>query len=453
MQLARPHRPPDPDAVFDKIRKLSSHQLPLVLNAASDERIQKKYPHWDDIRHLPPPEGVTSEAWWFSIKTRRSGQYRPVPVLDKGGFPFQYWVPDMILELLHRIDRDAGGVVRSTPEAITNPQTRDQYLIRSLVEEAITSSQLEGAVTTREVAKDMIRSGRPARDKSEQMILNNYRTMQWIVEIKDREMSPELVLEMHRKVTVNTLDDPDMAGRFRRPDQRIVVNDIEGEVYHDPPPAAELAKRCQVLCDFANGKTPDFFVHPAVRAIILHFWLAYDHPFVDGNGRTARALFYWAMLRGGFWLFEFISISTILRKSPAKYARSYLYTETDDNDLTYFIVYQTEVIQRAIKELFAYIDRKTAEAREMESHLRALQLFDHRQTDLLRHALKHPHGEYAIQGHQQSHRVAYQTARNDLLELQDKGLLNMHKRGKLMVFTVPGDLTSKLRKMSQKMPA
>ncbi|NLB65196.1 MAG: Fic family protein [Lentisphaerae bacterium] len=435
------------NALFGQIQKLSPHRLARVLEAATDERIQKKYLHWDEIRRFSPPKGVTSKEWWFAIKTRRSGQYRPVALRDKSGAPFQFWVPDTILEVLHRIDREVGGVMQTTSEPILNPHTRNRYLIRSLVEEAITSSQLEGAATTREVAKEMIRSGRPARDRSEQMILNNYRTMQWILEIKDREMSPELVLEMHRRVTEKTLDDPEMAGRFRRPDQRVVLSDIEGEVYHDPPLAKELPARCQVMCDFANGKTPDYFVHPAVRAIILHFWLAFDHPFVDGNGRTARALFYWAMLRGGFWMFEFISISTILRKSPARYARSYLYTETDDNDLTYFIVYQTEVIQRAIKELFAYIERKTAEASAMESHLRALRLFNHRQTDLLRHALKHPHGEYVIQGHQHIHRVAYQTARTDLLELQSKGLLNMYKRGKQMVFTVPGDLILKLRKM------
>ena len=58
------------------------------------------------------------------------------------------------------------------------------------------------------------------------------------------------------------------------------------------------------------------FIHPMIRSIILHFWLAYDHPFVDGNGRTARALFYWSMLRHGYWLFEFISISQIILKGP-----------------------------------------------------------------------------------------------------------------------------------------
>jgi len=317
------------------------------------------------------------------------------------------------------------------------------------MEEAITSSQLEGAVTTREVAKELIRTGRSPRDKSEQMILNNYVTMRRIVDMKDQKMTPDLVLELHRMVTEKTLDDPEMAGRFRRPDQNIVVDDMEGEVYHEPPLAGELEERIQAMCDFANEKTPGYFIHPVVRAIILHFWLAYDHPFVDGNGRTARALFYWGMLHRGFWLFEFISISAIPRKAPVKYARSFLYTESDSNDLTYFIVAQTQVIRRAIVELHAYIGRKTAEVAELESKLKALRRFNHRQAEVIRHALKHLYQEYTIESHQKSHDVAYQTARTDLLGLQAQELLGMEKRGKTMVFQVPHDLAAKLRKLGQ----
>lgn len=177
--------------------------------------------------------------------------------------------------------------------------------------------------------------------------------------------------------------------------------------------------------------------------------MAYDHPFVDGNGRTARALFYWGVLHYGYWLFEFISISNILRKAPIKYARSFLHTETDDNDLTYFIVAQAHVIHRAIDELHAYIDRKTSETRELEAHLRALDLFNHRQVELIRHALKHPCQQYTIYSHQKSHNVVYQTARTDLLDLNSRGVLERKSRGKQMVFLVPEDLSGKLRKLER----
>ncbi len=420
----------------------------ILTRAIQDRRYERHYLHWDKLRRHEPPSGLSLKEWWLALKFQRLGQLRPLPLKDKKGSPFQFSVPDFVLEELHNIDRGAGGALR-IPEPVMSPQTRDQYLIRSLMEEAITSSQLEGAVTTREVAKEMIRTGRPPRDKSEQMILNNYVTMRRIVELKDQEMSRDLVLELHRLVTENTLDNPDMAGRFRRPDQQVVVDDNYGEVLHEPPPAGELEARCKMMCDFANAKIPNYFIHPVVRAIILHFWLAYDHPFVDGNGRTARALFYWAMLRRDCWLFEFISISAILRKAPIKYARSFLYTETDDNDLTYFIVAQAQVVRKAIDELHAYIDRKTLEVHELESRLKALRMFNHRQAELIRHALKHPHQEYTVESHQKSHGNVYQTARADLLQLMKKGLLNMKKRGRTMIFTPAPDLASRLRKLGQ----
>lgn len=449
MVIRKPQKPPSLKSLLEEFSEPA--KLTKIFQTMTSEYMPRHYLHWDKLRYLQPPKGLSAKEWWFALKMQRLGQLRPLPLLDKGGEAFRVFVPDLVQEELHNIDCGAGGALR-VPEPISNPQTRDQYLIRSLMEEAITSSQLEGAVTTREVAKEMIRTGRTPRDKSEQMILNNYITMRHIVDVKDQEMTPDLVLELHRLVTEKTLDEPVMAGKFRRPEQKIVVDDVEGEVYHEPPTAKQLAERCKAMCDFANEKTPGYFIHPVVRAIILHFWLAYDHPFVDGNGRTARALFYWAMLHREFWLFEFISISTILRKAPVKYARSFLYTESDDNDLTYFIVAQTQVIRRGIAELHAYIDRKTAEVQELESKLKALRMFNHRQAELIRHALKHPYQEYTIESHQKSHNVVYQTARTDLLQLHQKELLRMEKRGKTMVFRVPHDLATQLRKLGQDKP-
>jgi Fic family protein len=440
--------PQTPPRVDDLIRESDLNRVDSVLAQARVSGVQRHYLHWDKLRRYPPPEGLNYREWWLALKLGRMGSLKPLPLPDKAGRPFQFAVPELVMEELHQIDLGAGGLV-SIPEPITNPQTRDRYLVSSLMEEAITSSQLEGAVTTREVAKEMIRTGRRPRDTSEQMILNNYVTMLRIRELKASPLSPELVFLIHKLVTEKTLDDPNPAGRFRRADEKRVVGDDYGGVYHDPPPAAELPERMAAMCAFANGETPGYFVHPAVRAIILHFWLAYDHPFVDGNGRTARALFYWAMLRSGYWLFEFISISSILRKAPAKYGRSFLYTETDDNDLTYFLVAQTQVIRRGIRELHAYIERKTAEVREVESRVRALDLFNHRQVEIIRHALKHPGQRYTFASHQKSHNVVYQTARTDLLDLSERGVLQKRKKGKLMIFVAPADLSARLMKLEK----
>lgn len=445
MQMKMPERPPE----FARLLSENSSKILEILDAARALPPTDTYLHWDKLRHLPPAKGMTAEQVWLAIKLQRSAALKPIAGLKAlNGNPFVFSVPDKVLAELHRIDVGAGGAL-SLPDPITNPQTRDRYIIRSLVEESITSSQLEGAVTTREVAKEMIRTGRPARDTSEQMILNNYLTMQRIRELRKTPLTPNLVLEIHRLVTDHTLEVPDAAGRLRRNDEKRVVSDEYGEVFHDPPPALELPDRLKRMCDFANEESTGVFVHPVVRAIILHFWLAYDHPFVDGNGRTARALFYWAMMHRNYWLFEFISISHVLRKAPTKYYRSFLYTETDDNDLTYFIVHQTKVICGAIEELHAYLDRKTTEVRELDQHVRALDLFNHRQVELIRHALKHPFQIYFIESHRQSHNVVYQTARADLLELAAKGLLLPKKRGVKYSFAVPDDLSERLLKLER----
>ena len=438
--------PQSPPKLEDLIAEVAPERLLQLARHAQTGT--GRYLHWDQLRHRPPPEGLSLREWWLSLKMARANALQPIGLKDKEGRSFKFAVPEEVLQELHQIDLSTGGLV-SAPEPIINPQTRDRYLVRSLMEEAITSSQLEGAATTREVAKDMIRTGRRPHDASEQMILNNYLTMQRIRDLKSAALSPELVLEIHHLITAETLAEPTAAGRFRRPAEPCVVGDDAGQIFHDPPPADELAERLNAMCAFANGETPARFMHPAVRAVILHFWLAYDHPFVDGNGRTARALFYWSMLRSGYWLFEFISISTILRKAPVQYGRSFLYTETDDNDLTYFLVAQTAVIAQAIDELHRYIERKAAQLRQAAQDIRALALFNHRQVALIRHALSNPGQRYTIASHQQSHAVAYQTARTDLLDLAERGVLEMGKRGRAMIFVAPADAAERLAALAK----
>jgi len=406
-----------------------------------------KYRHWDTFRHSPPLEGYTSKEQWLAVKIARSSLYRPIPLVDAAGHRFQYAIPTPALEMLHRIDRTAGGTIQGSDQ-VTNPSTRDTYLFKSIVEEAITSSQLEGASTTRKAAKAMIQEGRAPRDRGERMVLNNYQGMLYVREFTQRPLTPELVIELQRRLTEETLDDPEAAGRLRTNADDIVIEDETGARLHTPPPAEQLADRLQTMCDFANGVTDTDFMPPAVRAIILHFWLGYDHPFVDGNGRTARALFYWAMARNGYWLCEYVSISRILKKARGQYARSFLYTETDDNDLTYFLLYQMRVLLRAIDDLHEFLIRKASELRETDELVRGASLansaLNPRQLTLIHHALEHPMSRYTVESHRISHGTSYETARSDLLGLAALGLLDKKKTGKAYLFTPAADLRSSL---------
>lgn len=422
-------------------------QLPQILERISAGP-KSGYPHWDKLRHLAPPGELSHDQWWLGIKLARYQQYRTLPLKDAIGRPFQYTTPDVVQEMLHKIDRKAGARIE-VPEQVLDPETRDRYIFNSLIEEAITSSQLEGAATTRQVAADMIRTGRRPENTSEQMIFNNYEAISQIRQLKDEKLTPARVLALHKVLTKDTLDDPKDAGRLQTPgDERVhVVDNASHRVLHAPPPADQLKARLAQMCDFANDLASEKgFLHPILRAIVLHFWLAYDHPFVDGNGRTARALFYWSMLAQGYWLFEFVSISRILREAPAQYGKAFLYTETDDNDLTYFIVYQLEVMLRAIEDLEVYLSKKAAQVEAVVKLLKSASDLNHRQIALLSHAIRHPAKEYSIKSHQTSHNIAYATARADLFGLVDKNLLIPRQLGaKTYTFISPKDLEARLR--------
>lgn len=445
-----PQRPP----AFDELLKemVSSASLPDILAAVKPVDGRGRYLHWDEMRNRTPPGGLTHRQWWFGMAFSRQGVARSLPLRSTSGEEFRFCNVDPIQEMVHRIDQQASGQILAD-EVVTGLRSSDRYLVSSLVEEAITSSQLEGASTSRRVAKELLATGRKPRDRSEQMIVNNFQGMMFAQDLAQGPLTPTDVLDLHRILTEEALDDPNDAGRLQRPgDDRIAVYWHDDTLLHRPPPANELPERLDAMCRFANGEAIEGFIHPVVRAIVLHFWLAYDHPFTDGNGRTARALFYWSLLRDGYWLAQYLSVSSILRKAPARYARSYLLTETDSNDLTYFVIYQLQVIERATASLHEYLARKTQENRELESLLHGSRHLNHRQLVVLRDALRDPSEPFTIQPQARRHRVTYESARSDLLGLEELGLLFKEKVGKKYVFRSPPDLTNRLRALGSQVP-
>jgi Fic family protein len=160
------------------------------------------------------------------------------------------------------------------------------------------------------------------------------------------------------------------------------------------------------------------------------------------------------MLRQGYWLAEFITISRILKNAPAKYGRSYLLTETDEGDLTYFFVYHLGVIKRAIEELHVYLAKKAQELREAQERIKALPgEFNYRQLALLEHAIKNPNGMgYSARSHARSHNVSTETARTDLAGLERRGLLVQHKIGRRFVWQPAPNLAEQLPAVASRRP-
>lgn len=433
-----PSVPPDFQKLLDKLSRSSASRLIERLVGVGPSQ-NGRYRHWDKLRHLAPPAGLTSEEWWLAIKLARRSSRLSIPLTNERGSRFSFIGHDVVAQKLHQIDRRSGHVKTFEPQ-LRSPATRSRYILSNLAEEAITSSQLEGASTTRIVAKEMLRTGRKPVDASERMILRNYEAMRHILGKMDEPLRPDVILELARIL------EPDARVRTDADDVR-VVEVSTNEILHVPPPAATIDKGLEDLCRFANEEPAieDVFIHPVLRSIAIHFWIGFLHPFTDGNGRTARALFYWSMLHRGYWLWEYVSISTILRKAPSKYARAFLHTETDEGDLTYFILFHADVMLRALDSLEAYMARKSHDMQELAALLRHGVDLNHRQLALLNHAIKDPDTVFSFRSHMNSHGVVYQTARADILGLVEVQLLEQFKRKNRLFFRPSVDLEKKVR--------
>lgn len=417
-----------------------------VLSVSRDEMNRSdRYLSWEELRHKNPPKGITNAEWWIGLKIQRLNGRRATTLLNKKGEPFTFSYTNMMLDLAHRIDLKAGGSLQSDNGDLLSEAGRNKYLLTSIMEESIMSSMLEGAVVTRSEAKALIRSNRKPMNEHEHMVMNNYKTMQQILSWKNEPFTIEHILELHRMMTIGTLSDSSKVGTLRTTKDDVRVETaIEGDLVHTPPPAEELPKRLQRLCDFANEKEAGYFLHPVVRAIILHFWLAYDHPFVDGNGRTARALFYWLMLKEGFWAFEYISISREIYAHAKRYYSSFLYTEEDDNDLNYFICDQLKTITESIQHLYEYAERKRQEHQNLLASLKTGMVLNFRQRLFVTQLLKNPGQSTNAASYCGEYQVAKQTALTDLTELVKLGLLGVTKVKRTFVYYPMPDLEQRL---------
>ena len=414
------------DALFDNNKRLNEELQTLL------DKINDGYEYWDTVKYKKLPSGITTIDLWTYVKVSRANLtiVWQSPLLKLG-------LTNRMQRLCHEFDMNFGGSWGNN--SVIPADSRQQYLVSSLMEEAIYSSQMEGAATTRKVAKDMLRKKMTPRDKSQQMIVNNYQTINYIVEHKKDSLTRELLLHVHQLMTSNTLDSPDDSGRFRRNDDIVVENGITHETVHIPPTYTEIPSFVQSLCDFFNETHAKVFIHPIIRGIIIHFMIAYVHPFVDGNGRTARAIFYWYMLRQGYWLTEYMSISRVIAKSKKSYEKSFLYAEADMLDIGYFVNYNLGVLEKSFKQLQDYIKHKQSD-KNSASRFFKLGNINERQAQILKMYYEDSALILTVKDLQGKFLVTPTTAKNDLVSLLKRGLIKEIAFNKVKKGYIKGEL-------------
>ncbi len=408
-----------------------------------------RYLHWAQLKWRVPK--ADAESIWKTVKFKRMSQYKVLSLKSEDEQPFVYCTPHSMEAKLYQLVKIAGGNVGAISDTVATDNLQSKFLVSSLImEEAITSAQLEGASTTREVAKKMLEEEREPVDEDERMILNNYLLLRFAERNKKEKLTLDLILEFHRIATMGTTENGVVPGEFRQDDD-IYIEDGDGNIAHQPPSYDLIDERLKILCDFANkdhtGLKGCDFIHPIIKAIILHFMVGYEHPFTHGNGRTARALFYWFMLKSEYTLFKFVSISKLLREKPKDYGMSFMYTEKDSNDLTYFIYFQLDIIFNAFEDLKTYLGNKTNEFKKIAEILEKTtwgNKLTFIQKDLLKKAVKEPGRVFSAKEVSNAYSISSNTARSYLSKLAELKLFFATKDGKTVMYIAPSDLLSKL---------
>ena len=422
MSIIEPPPQIDDQELFDSVVNPPHEDV-----AALVDKINEEYEYWDTIKYKKSTEKCSSEKLWAYVKVSRMRNM--ISVWPQ--FNMFLGVTNQMQRICHELDMNFGGSWGTS--SIISGDCKERYLVSSLMEEAIFSSQMEGAATTRQVAKEMLRKKMTPKDKSQQMIANNYQTIQFVVQNQDTPLTVELLQRIHRLMTEKTLDNPEDAGRFRSNDDVVVENGITHEIVHRPPSYTEIPSFVKDLCRFFNDEKPKVFIHPIIRGIIIHFMVAYMHPFVDGNGRTARALFYWYMLKQKYWLTEYLSISRVIANSKKSYEKSFLYTEADGNDMGYFVTYNLRVLNISFKQLQRYLKRKQDEKKAANTFLQLGDIND-RQAQIIKMFVDNPKEVITVKDIQCKYLISATTAKCDIMGLVNRGLIdefafNKVKRG------------------------
>ena len=431
--MKRPMNPPNIPILLKEER---NHKDILSFEVGDyADRFNRQYLHWSEVRYRDTGD-FEPDIIWARMKLARLDN---AETLNLGSFDITFNITNGIQRLLHIFDSKSS--VGFVPFDRVDSKKRIIHSISSMMEESIASSQMEGAVTTTKVAKKLLQSNRAPRDRSEQMIINNYRAMQTIHERKDEPLTRELILDIHRIVTQDTLSEEDV-GRFRDNDLVVVADPLDGTVYHEPIEKDLIENTIDELCRFVNDE--DRFIHPIIKGILIHFAIAYIHPFEDGNGRVARTLFYWYEMKKGYWLMEYLSISKCIKAHKGRYSNAYQLAESDDNDVTYFINFNLDILMESLNMFTEYLERKLIENDDMAEYIKGSRLNLRQKTvmnDMIREG-----SNISVQYLMNRYAVSNNTARSDIDTLLKAGMIEpAGKDGHRILYGVTENMQSSNR--------
>jgi len=178
----------------------------------------------------------------------------------------------------------------------------------------------------------------PARDRDIQEVINYRKAMDYISQVNSEslDISEDIIKKIH-KITVNKILDPEKCGEYRKT-QVVVRNSASGEVSFRPPMAVAVPLQINELLVFTNNPS-NKEIHVVLKSGIVHYELVRIHPFIDGNGRVARALSTLILFLEGYDIRRFFSLEEYFDSDAIKYYEALQSVEKNQGDLTNWLEY------------------------------------------------------------------------------------------------------------------
>ena len=368
------------------------------------------------------PVGMTISEFWPEELAYRKEHAIQLPLQSFDGH--SYWF--VMTEDFERAADRLAEIARTEMLKEMPAYTADESAV---IDEAFFSSVIEGAYSTRQRAHEFINSGEAPKDKNEQMILNNYAALRFVLDHLDGPINEAVVLEIGRILTENTLE-PGTKSGYR--DDMVYVKNGQQEIIYTPPKAEFVQPMMQELLNYIADPS----VHSIIKACVAHIAFVTIHPFFDGNGRTARALSYMILLQAGYDFLRQFPISGVLSQERSKYYKAIRAAQDPQNgyDFTYFLEYYAGMIERGTQGIHDRVAgrRKVDELRDTLSCMADGERLIHGAAWLVDEGIE----TITTEKWKSKFKVSFETARQDLLRLVEVGFLRKRTVGRKNYFDV-----------------
>ncbi|MBI2025958.1 MAG: Fic family protein [Candidatus Levybacteria bacterium] len=236
------------------------------------------------------------------------------------------------------------GSIEASKEVIDHapllPYFEKEFRENAMVRSVHFGTHIEGnELNLSQAEKVLMGQDIAARDRDIQEVINYRKVLEYISSIpKDIKINEDIIKKIH-SITVDKILDASQQGIYRKT-QVVVKNSHTGQISFRPPLAVAVPFQIKELLDFIES-AQELDVHPVLESGIVHFEFVRIHPFLDGNGRVARAFATLILYLKDYDIRKFFSLEEYFDKDAYSYYEALQSVEKNDGDLTNWLEYFT----------------------------------------------------------------------------------------------------------------